>query len=220
MTRLTQGIKEYQNARLCLYGPPGTGKSAFGRYIAESLDRPLLLKKGSDLISMYVGGTEKNIASAFEEAKEENAVLVFDEVDSFLADRTQAKQSWEVTQVNEMLVQMENFDGVFIATTNLIDTLDTASLRRFDLKLEFGFLKPEQGFKMFQELSKELALPKPSKEFKEKVGSLQHLTPGDFAAVVRQNRFRPIENTEDFMQRLVDEVAVKKIDSSKKMGFL
>ncbi|SFV60837.1 ATPase, AAA family [hydrothermal vent metagenome] len=91
---------------------------------------------------MWVGGTEKNIANAFREAKEEKAVLVFDEVDSFLADRTGAKQSWEVTQVNEMLVQMENFDGIFIATTNLMDNLDRASLRRFDLKLEFSYLKP------------------------------------------------------------------------------
>ena len=139
---LTQGILEHQNARICLYGPAGTGKSAYGKYIAKTLDKPLLLKKGSDLISMWVGGTEKNIANAFREAKEEKAVLVFDEVDSFLADRTGAKQSWEVTQVNEMLVQMENFDGIFIATTNLMDNLDRASLRRFDLKLEFSYLKP------------------------------------------------------------------------------
>ena len=132
---LTQGIKEHQNARLCLYGAAGTGKSAFGRYIAQTLNKPLLLKKGSDLISMYVGGTEKNIASAFLEAKEEKAVLVFDEVDNFLADRTQAKQGWEVTQVNEMLVQMENFNGIFIATTNLMDNLDKASLRRFEARV-------------------------------------------------------------------------------------
>ncbi|WP_457743570.1 AAA family ATPase, partial [Sulfurimonas sp.] len=96
---LTQGIKAHQNARLCFYGPAGTGKSAYGKYIAEILNKPLLLKKGSDLISMWVGGTEKNIAAAFKEAKEEDAVLIFDEVDSFLADRTQANQSWEVTQV-------------------------------------------------------------------------------------------------------------------------
>jgi len=217
---LTQGIKAHQNARLCLYGAAGTGKSAFGRYIAETLNKPLLLKKGSDLISMWVGGTEKNIADAFEEAREEKAVLVFDEVDSFLADRTQAKQSWEVTQVNEMLVQMENFEGIFIATTNLMDNLDKASLRRFDLKLEFDFLKPEQSWNMFLSYCKDLKLAKPSPSFKRGVESLKYLTLGDFAAVTRQNRFRPITDVKGFIQRLEDEIAVKNVSSGNVMGFL
>ena len=217
---LTQGIKEHQNARLCLYGVAGTGKSAFGRYIAESLDKPLLLKKGSDLISKWVGGTEQNIANAFLEAKEEKAVLVFDEVDSFLADRTQANRSWEVTQVNEMLVQMENFDGIFIATTNLMDNLDRASLRRFDLKLEFDYLRDEQSWEIFVSYCKDLKLKKPSSFFKKAVKNLDYLTPGDFAAVVRQNRFRPIKDVKDFISRLEDEIAVKNVDSRKVMGFL
>jgi len=217
---LTQGIKEHQNARLCLYGPAGTGKSAFGRYVSESLDKPLLLKKGSDLISKWVGGTEQNIANAFEEAQEEKAVLVFDEVDSFLADRTSAKQSWEITQVNEMLVQMENFEGIFIATTNLMDNLDRASIRRFDLKLEFDYLKTEQSWNMFIAYCRNLKLSKPSISFKREVENLRHLTPGDFAAVVRQNRFRPIENINDLIVRLTDEVEVKQINDSNKMGFI
>ena len=217
---LTQGIKEHQNARLCLYGAAGTGKSAFGRYIAQTLNKPLLLKKGSDLISMYIGGTEKNIAAAFDEAKEEKAVLVFDEVDSFLADRTQAHLSWEVTQVNEMLVQMENFEGIFIATTNLMDNLDRASLRRFDLKLEFDFLKAEQSWNMFLSYCKDLKLAKPSLSFKRGVESLRYLTPGDFAAVTRQNRFRPITDVKDFIQRLEDEIAIKNVSTGNVMGFL
>ena len=217
---LTQGIKEHQCARLCLYGAPGTGKSAFGRYIAETLDKTLLLKKGSDLMSMWVGGTEKNIANAFEEAREEKAVLVFDEVDSFLADRTGANQSWEVTQVKEMLVQMENFDGVFIATTNLMDNLDKASLRRFDLKLEFDYLKAEQSWNMFLFYCRDLKLAKPSTSFKRAIENLRYLTPGDFATVTRQNRFRPITNIKDFIQRLEDEIAVKNVSSGNTMGFL
>jgi len=220
LEELAQGIKENPNARLCLYGVPGTGKSAFGKYIAQTLNKPFLLKKGSDLISKWVGGTEQNIANAFREAKEEGAVLVFDEVDSFLADRTQAKQSWEVTQVNEMLVQMENFDGVFIATTNLMDNLDKASLRRFDLKLEFDYLKPEQAWDIFVSYSKELKLSKPSNSLKSKVKSLRQLTPGDFAAVVRQSRFKPIKDIKDLISRLEDEISVKNISDNNIMGFL
>ena len=130
------------------------GTNIIGAYsledLAAKLEKPLIIKKGSDLLSMWLGKTEKNIANAFKEAKEESAVLVFDEVDSFLADRSNADKSWEVTQVNEMLVQMESFDGIFIATTNLMANLDKASLRRFDLKMEFGYLKPEQSWKLFK----------------------------------------------------------------------
>jgi SpoVK/Ycf46/Vps4 family AAA+-type ATPase len=169
---------------------------------------------------MWVGGTEKNIADAFEEAREEKAVLVFDEVDSFLADRTQAKQSWEVTQVNEMLVQMENFEGIFIATTNLMDNLDKASLRRFDLKLEFDYLKSKQSWNMFLSYCKDLKLPKPSVSFKRDVESLRYLTPGDFTAVIRQNRFKPIHDIKDFIARLEDEIAVKNVSSGNVMRFL
>lgn len=219
LSTLASGIKESKNARLCLYGPAGTGKSAFGKYIAEVIEQPVLLKKGSDLISKWVGGTEQNIARAFQEAKDENAVLIFDEVDTFLSDRENAKASWEVTQVNEMLVQMENFDGVFIATTNLIDNLDRASLRRFDLKLEFGYLQPKQAWEMFCSYAKELELAKPHMSLQSQIGYLRYLTPGDFAAVMRQNRFRPIKDLESFVERLKEEVAVKNT-VGKKMGFL
>jgi SpoVK/Ycf46/Vps4 family AAA+-type ATPase len=219
LSALASGIKQTGSARLCLYGAAGTGKSAFGKYIADVLDKPLLLKKGSDLMSKWLGETEKNIANAFREAQEENAVLLFDEVDSFLGSRENAKASWEITQVNEMLVQMENFNGVFIATTNLMENLDRASLRRFDLKLEFGYLKPEQALNMFLFYAKELKLSKPTQSFKNSVNGLRYLTPGDFAAVARQNRFRPIRDIKDFISRLQDEIAVKNI-STNKMGFL
>lgn len=219
LRKLAKGVEKSLNARICLYGPAGTGKSAYGKYISEKLDKKLIIKKGSDLLSMWVGGTEQNIAKAFTEAKEENAVLVFDEVDSFLSDRTTANQSWEVTQVNEMLVQMENFNGIFIATTNLMNNLDKASLRRFDLKLEFSFLEPKQSWKLFKSECKNIKISV-SKKYKNELQSISFLTPGDFAAVIRQNRFNPILNEEDFIRRLKDEVEVKNLESSNVMGFI
>lgn len=220
LNKLTRGIKKSQNARICLYGPAGTGKSAYGKYLADKLNKPLIIKKGSDLLSMWVGGTEKNIAEAFAEAKDKKAVLVFDEVDSFLADRSTASKNWEITQVNEMLVQMESFDGIFIATTNLMDNLDKASLRRFDLKLEFSFLESEQAWLLLKSEAKQIGIKRVSSIYKKSIDSLRYLTPGDFAAVIRQNRFNPIEDIQDFIMRLEDEAKVKKLDSSKKMGFL
>jgi SpoVK/Ycf46/Vps4 family AAA+-type ATPase len=216
---LANGIEVSGNARICIYGPAGTGKSAYGRYISEALDKPLIVKKGSDLLSMWVGGTEKNIAEAFLEAKEEKAVLVFDEVDGFLADRSSANKNWEITQVNEMLTQMESFDGIFIATTNLIENLDRASLRRFDMKMEFGYLKSNQAFELFKAECKDANL-RITKGLEVEFKKLQHLTPGDFAAVRRQNRFRPLQSAKDFFERLADEVAMKKQVSAKTIGFM
>lgn len=220
LDELTHGIKDNQSARICLYGIPGTGKSAFGKYLADFLDKPLLVKKGSDLISKWVGETEKNIANAFKQAKESNCVLIFDEVDSFLANRASAKQNWEITQVNEMLVQMENFDGIFIATTNLMNNLDKASLRRFDLKLELNSLNKEQSWNMFKDFSKQLNLSNEMKLYKTQVENIKNLTPGDFAAVIRQNKFRAIKSNDDFINRLIEEVDIKDLDPEIKMGFI
>lgn len=218
LNELMKGIKESKSARVCLYGVPGTGKSAYAKFIAKSLRKPIIIKKGSDLLSMWVGGTERNIADAFEEAKNKKAVLVFDEVDSFLQDRSMAARSWEITQVNEMLVQMESFDGIFIATTNLIDNLDKASLRRFDLKLEFGYLLPNQALNLFK---KECALLKVKfdENAAKKISNLGLLAPGDFASVRRQARFRPIKNGDDFYERLEQEVALKNEEKSSRIGF-
>jgi len=216
---LTQGIAKYPTARLCIYGVAGTGKSAFGHHLSKALKKPLLLKKGSNLMGMFVGETEKNIANAFKEAKEEDAILLFDEVNSFLTDRRGAKQSWELTQVNEMLVQMENFEGIFIATTNLMDRLDKASLRRFDMKMEFSYLQSMQLKDIFQSYQKELSLAEASVEEIDRLTNLPYLTPGDFAMVFRQSRFKPIESVQDFLQRLEEEMALKETINENKMGF-
>lgn len=111
------------SGRLCLYGPPGTGKTAFAHYLAKQLAKPLIIKRASDLLSPYIGETEMAVAAAFNQATKQQAILLIDEVDSFLQDRSKARQSWEVSMVNELLTQLEAFDGVFIASTNLMHNL-------------------------------------------------------------------------------------------------
>ena len=119
---------------LCLQGPPGTGKSAFVRYLAERLGLQVTQKRASDLMSMWVGATEQQIAAAFAEARAEESILVFDEADSLLADRRGAVRSWEVSQVNEMLTWMESHPLPFACTTNFGEHLDPATLRRLHLQ--------------------------------------------------------------------------------------
>ena len=153
LARLQEGLGRVGEGRLCLYGPPGTGKTAFGRHLAQALDRPLLVKRASDILSPYVGMAERNIAQMFREARADGAVLLLDEADSLLRDRQGAQRSWEVTQVNEMLTQMEEFRGIFIASTNLMNSLDAAAMRRFDACIRLGYLAPAQAWEMFARLA-------------------------------------------------------------------
>lgn len=219
LAQVSAGIVQAKTGRICLYGPPGTGKTAFGRWLATRLDVPLHAKRVSDIVSPYLGQTERNLARMFREAEADGAVLLLDEVDSFLQDRTRAQRSWEVTAVNEMLTQMETFSGVFIASTNLMDGLDQAALRRFDLKVKFGYLRPAQAWDLFEVHCESLGLPAPDASACTSVGRLATLTPGDFAAVARQHRFRPVGSVSALITALEVECSLKK-DSQKAVGFI
>jgi SpoVK/Ycf46/Vps4 family AAA+-type ATPase len=147
----------------------------------------VLLRRASDILSKWVGEAEKNIAQMFDDARQQEAVLILDEADSFLADRRNAHASWEVTQVNELLTQMEAFEGIFICTTNLMQKLDQASLRRFGFKVKFDFLTPDQRWDMFaRELGRFGSDLEMVREWEPLVRRIDQLTPGDFAVVARQ----------------------------------
>ncbi|MGQ0622967.1 MAG: AAA family ATPase [Panacagrimonas sp.] len=140
MPAIIEGLRTRGHGTLGFFGPPGTGKTELARHVAKSLDRPLHLKRVSDLVDKYVGETEKNMARAFEEAAEESAVLFLDEADSFLQDRARADRSWEITQVNELLAQLDGHNGIAILASNFEDNLDAALMRRLDVKATFGYL--------------------------------------------------------------------------------
>jgi SpoVK/Ycf46/Vps4 family AAA+-type ATPase len=167
---------------LLLTGPPGTGKTALAAHLAERLDRPLAVKRASDLISKWLGGTEANIAAAFAEAREQGSVLLFDEADSLLLDRQDAQRSWEITQVNELLTWMDGHPLPFIAATNFPRRLDPAALRRFVFKAELKALDGDVAARAFERF---FGTPAP-----HALEAVAGLTPGDFAVVARQLRYR------------------------------
>lgn len=171
---------------MCLYGLPGAGKTAFVQHVAQLAGRPLIAARASDLLGMFVGQTEQNLARLFRRARHEHAILLLDEADGFLQERSRAQHTWEMTQVNELFVQMEAFDGLFVGATNLFDTLDQASLRRFALKIRFDALKPDQAWALF---TATVGAPIDyDGDVRAQVERFRKLTPGDFAAVTRRLR--------------------------------
>jgi transitional endoplasmic reticulum ATPase len=180
----------------------------------------LHVKRASDLLSKFVGENEQNIARAFAQAEAENAVLLIDEVDSFLQDRQGAQRSWEVSLVNEMLTQMEGFGGVFIASTNLMAQLDPAVLRRFDMKVHFDFLRPQQAAQLLLRHCQQQGLGEPGALELAQLAALKNLTPGDFAAVQRQSRLRPLRSASDWVKALQAESAIKPGAKGASIGFL
>ncbi len=170
---------------LLLSGPPGTGKTEFVKYLGAELGAKTIVKMGSDLLSCWVGGTEKNIADAFREAEAENAILFLDEVDGLLRSRSMAQRSWEVTQVNELLHRMENFRGVLVCATNFSDNLDPATVRRFTFKVAFDYLR-DGGKALFFERFFGVPL---SPRDRAELDAIPDLAPGDFRTVRQSLRY-------------------------------
>ncbi len=215
------GLCETGFGRLCLWGPPGTGKTALGRHIAERLQRPLLVRRASMLLDKFVGETEKRIADMFREAEMSDAVLLLDEADSLLRRRDGAEHSWEVTQVNELLTQMEDFEGLFICSTNLMDALDEAALRRFDLKIHFASLRPEQARALFrQALEDHDARLDDEADWPQRLERLDGLTPGDFATALRRLTVaRQPVRAETLYQGLEAETRLRQTRRGRPIGF-
>lgn len=208
-----EGIAEggYSDVSLLLSGPPGTGKTAFAHHFAKRLDKPLLTKRASDLLSKWVGGTERNIAAAFADARQEQGVLFFDEADSLMFDRGTAQASWEAGQVNELLSWLDRHDQPVLAATNFAAKLDAATLRRFDFKLE---LKPLDRAGLAHAFAKFFGLEAP-----DEITRLRNLTPGDFAVVKKQLRFAKEPSVQDIASALAKEARLKP-EASTTIGFL
>jgi len=175
-------------ARICLYGPPGAGKTAYAEELARRLNKPFMLRSGSDLLNRYLGQTEENIVEMFDEAERTRAVLLLDEADTFLYNRNMARNSWELSTTNEFMVRLERFEGVFLATTNRFESFDKAILRRFQLKVAFDYLDDRQVRDIIAScvVDTEEAQALTANDLNQ----LNYLTPGVIRAAVQNLRLR------------------------------
>lgn len=221
---LAARLTETGNGRLLFHGPSGTGKSAFAKALADAIDRPLRPAQASDLLMPHQGETEHRIREVFANSHRDQAVLLIDEADSFLQARSRAVRSWEITQVNEFLTQVERFEGIVICTTNFIDSLDEAVMRRFDAKIEFGFLTETQRRNLFVQLCSTLGISEHAGESAKALDllhSLATLTPGDFATVSRRFRLSSAPATAlEVIAALCDEQKHKDVFNRRRIGFI
>lgn len=198
------------NINMLLSGPPGCGKSEFVKYLSLTLNKELILKRSSDILSMWVGGSEANIKKAFLEANEKNSILFIDECDSLLQGRESASRSFEVSRVNEILTWLENHKTICIMATNFIDNCDQAMMRRFGFKVKLDYLKPEGNLYFYRKMLAELSKSELSAEEINQLMGLKNLTPGDFKSVYQGFAFENRVQHSQMIEALSDEVRYKK----------
>ena len=208
-------VRRGKGMNILLHGAPGSGKTEFVKYIAATIGRDILFKRGSDLLEMYVGQTEKLIAAAFGEAQAHEAILLIDEADTFFLARERAERNWEISHTNEFLNQMENHSCLVFCCTNFIAHLDRASLRRFHFKLEFLPLDHKKAAALFRSYFDEFVEALPADmEIESALNRVGNLTPGDFRAVRQRLQFceRASFTWMQIIHELVSEVRYKTED--------
>ncbi len=228
------GIKTSNDieAKVIFYGPPGTGKTLTAYAIAKEFDKPILSLDSSKILSMYVGESEKNVRRMFDEyysiceKLKTKPILLLNEADQFLSTRTSASFSSADKMHNQMqnifLEQLEKFDGFLIATTNLLETLDSAFSRRFDYKIKFE--KP--SFKERKRLW-DMKLPKNAeyeKNFSTEILSRYELSGAQIEVVIKNTalktalRKEPVFKMKDFVEEIEREQK-NAFDSQNELGF-
>ena len=227
---LTAAISRTGRAALLFYGPSGAGKTQLANYLAGKMDRTLVYRTGSDLLNMYLGESEQRIAALFRNCDVDKEIIFLDEAEGLLGNREGASRSWEITQVNEFLRQIEQFRGIFIAATNHIRHLDSALMRRFAFRLGFKPLNLAQRAAMLTELSG-FMLEVGSREYAA-MAKLDQLTAGDFSNVKRRFAMLGALTTEtsfadgkqrltpaDWLIELAAEIRDRVPDNCRSIGF-
>jgi len=228
------GIRDRKglDARIIFYGPPGTGKTMTSLSLAKSLKRKVLNFDCSKILSMYVGESEKNVRRIFDTYKElskktrTEPILLLNEADQFLSSRTTGAGGGADKMHNQMqnifLEQIEKFEGILIATTNLLETIDPAFSRRFNYKIEFAKPSFKQRVLLWEKMLPNNASYE--KEFDVKVLAKHELSGGQIEVVIKNTALsvavkdKPIFHVEDFKTSINRELTGA-FGESKIMGF-
>jgi adenylate kinase family enzyme len=197
--------------RLLFHGAPGTGKTETGMWLARELDLELMHVRLSDILSKWVGESERNLRGIFESAADAGALLLFDEADSLVCDRASADRGWERMLVNEFLAGLDRHHGIFIATTNRLACLDPAALRRFSAKVEFRPMGPNGREALFAAILGPVSGAALTAGEKARLEAMPSLTAGDFAAAAEKCRWRLGGSTDNLglLESLAEEASFR-----------
>jgi len=230
------GIKDKKSgidARIIFYGHAGTGKTMTAYSLAKSLKRQVLAFDCSKILSMYVGESEKNVRKIFDtyydlcEKTKTEPILLLNEADQFLGSRSSGVTSGSEQMHNQMqnifLEQIENFKGMLIATTNLLENIDKAFSRRFNYKIEFK--KPDE-IQRVELWKKMLPVDAPyDKNLDVEKLAKYSLTGGQINLIIKNTAYKvavrdkPVFSQKDFTDEIQREKDAN-FDREKSMGFL
>ncbi len=229
------GIKDRRkgiDARIIFYGAAGTGKTMTAMSLAKTLKKPILSFDCSKILSMYVGESEKNVRRIFDDFKvlskkaKVEPILLLNEADQFLSSRSEGAGSSADKMHNQMqnifLEQIEQFEGVLIATTNLLGNIDKAFSRRFNHKIEFKKPGKKQRLRLWQFMLPEKA--DYEEGFDISLLSKYELTGGQINLIIKNTAYKVAVRDEslftlnDFIEEIEKELG-SSFDSSKSMGF-
>mgnify|MGYP003444439452 CR=1 FL=1 len=166
-------------------GPPGTGKTLAAEVIAADLGLDLLKIDLSQIVSKYIGETEKNLRQLFDQARGAHAILLFDEADALLGKRSEVKDApdrYANTEPAYLLQKMEEYDGITILSTNLRQNIDDAFTRRMRFIVEFPFPDNEERLRIWERvwpqelpLDADADLPSFARQFRLSGGAIRNI---------------------------------------------
>ncbi|PWJ59134.1 MULTISPECIES: ATP-binding protein [unclassified Fibrobacter] len=133
--------------RVLFYGPPGTGKTLTATLVGKKVGMDVYRVDLSQVVSKYIGETEKNLSNIFDQAESHNWILFFDEADSLFGARTQTNNSNDRAanqEISYLLQRVEDFPGIVILASNLKSNIDEAFSRRFQNAIYFPLPEPEE----------------------------------------------------------------------------
>jgi SpoVK/Ycf46/Vps4 family AAA+-type ATPase len=193
-------------------GEPGTGKTLSSQIIAEAVGMSLYQIAIPSIVSKWIGETERNISLIFRRARASKAILLLDEADSLLATRTEVKDStdrYANMSTNQLLQEIEAFEGVVILTSNREQNLDPAAERRILFRVHFPFPGPDERAELWRRLLPLEARPKQSKIDFEYLGELYELSGGHIKNVIMRAAYAAMDAGQELGTELLSQAAEK-----------
>ncbi|EJO9680608.1 AAA family ATPase [Campylobacter jejuni] len=227
------GIKSNKNieAKIIFYGPAGTGKTMSALAMAKSMKKSVLSFDCSKILSKWVGESEQNVRKIFDTYKnivqtcKQSPILLLNEADQFLSTRVDGSSGSDKMHnqmQNIFLEQIERFSGAIIATTNFLESLDSAFSRRFDYKIEFKKPDFKDRLKIWEKFLPKKALFE--KDFDMNILSNYELSGAQILMVVKNTALKVavsqdgVFKMQDFIESIQKELN-SSFDKSKIVGF-